>query len=53
MPLDPTGKKQEPPTDQERVLTRLQMDKGEGSTIVINNMNGLAIGQHMNDLSIY
>lgn len=31
----------------------MQVEKGDGATIVINNMNGLAVAQHMNDLSIY
>lgn len=30
----------------------LQIEDMPGSQVIVNNLNGLAIGQHMNDLSI-
>lgn len=31
----------------------MQTEKGDGNSLVVNNLNGLASGQQMNDLSIY
>lgn len=38
-------------TDQ--TYSKLQTEKGDGNSLVVNNLNGVAIGQQMNDLSIY
>ena len=39
--------------DSNRILQNLQTERLDNSTIVVNNLNGLSLAQHMNDLSIY